>query len=222
MCKHRRRYATSLKRRGFLRKWTWDGPTIRFQLTRRHERQRFSKLMKAYTAWKDFILDQRLRRVFSTVRLGKPFRGSTESPTYMTTSSCTATHHDDLEATLARCKEMGITLKLSKSTFAMPMIKWFGRTFTSNGVTADIGKVEGIIDEGRPKDIEEVRSLLMACQYNAKFAFWQRQSGLVRGRHTTSEEYVVEGRCLWLEQRDRRGIHKAGGDNQQPVNSAGV
>ena len=51
------------------------------------------------------------------------------------------------------------------------MIKWFGRTFTSNGVTADIDKVEGIIDEGRPKDVEEVRSLLMACQYNAKFAF---------------------------------------------------
>jgi hypothetical protein len=66
---------------------------------------------------------------------------------------------------------MGISLKLSKSTFAMPMIKWFGRTFNSNGVTADISKVSGIIEEGRPKDIEEVRSLLMACQYNAKFAF---------------------------------------------------
>ena len=82
-----------------------------------------------------------------------------------------ATHQEDLEAALARCQEVGITLKLSKSTFAMPMIKWFGRTFNSNGVTADIGKVNGIIDEGRPKDIEEVRSLLMACQYNAKFAF---------------------------------------------------
>ena len=81
------------------------------------------------------------------------------------------THLADLEAVLARCQEAGITLKLSKSTFAMPMIKWFGRTFTSNGVTADICKVEGIIEEGRPKDIEEVRSLLMACQYNAKFAF---------------------------------------------------
>ena len=86
-------------------------------------------------------------------------------------SSDEATHLEDLELALARCMEAGITLKLSKSTFAMPMIKWFGRTFTSNGVTADMGKVEGIIEEGRPKDIEEVRSLLMACQYNAKFAF---------------------------------------------------
>ena len=82
-----------------------------------------------------------------------------------------ARHQEELEATLARCQEMGITLKLSKSTFAMPMIKWFGRTFNSNGVTADIEKVNGIIDEGRPKDVEEIRSLLMACQYNAKFAF---------------------------------------------------
>jgi len=81
------------------------------------------------------------------------------------------THQDELKATLERCQEAGITLKLAKSTFAKPMIKWFGRTFNSNGVTADIDKVNGIIEGGRPKDIDEVRSLLMACQYNAKFAF---------------------------------------------------
>ena len=66
---------------------------------------------------------------------------------------------------------MGITLKLSKSTFAMARIKWFGRTFNSNGVTVDNDKVNSIIEEGRPRDLEDVRSLLMACQYNAKFAF---------------------------------------------------
>jgi hypothetical protein len=82
-----------------------------------------------------------------------------------------AAHQEDLKAALERCDEVGITLKLSKSTFAMPTIKWFGRTFNSNGVTADMGKVKDIIKEGRPKDTEEVRSLLMACQYNAKFAF---------------------------------------------------
>ena len=66
---------------------------------------------------------------------------------------------------------MGITLKLSKSTFAMSSIKWFGRTFNSNGVTADIDKIQDIVKEGRPNNVEDVRSLLMACQYNAKFAF---------------------------------------------------
>ena len=34
------------------------------------------------------------------------------------------------------------------------MIKWFGRTFNSNGVTADIDKVNGIVKGGRPRDVE--------------------------------------------------------------------
>ena len=80
-------------------------------------------------------------------------------------------HFQNLQNTLKRCKEMGITLKLSKSTFGMPRIKWFGRVFTSNGVTADPDKVDRIVDAGRPQSVEEIRSFLMACQYNAKFAF---------------------------------------------------
>ena len=86
-------------------------------------------------------------------------------------------HKQDLENVLQRCMEMGITLKLSKSTFAMNSIKWFGRTFNSNGVTADIDKIQEIVKEGRPNNIEDVRSLLMACQYNAKFAFDNKNQG---------------------------------------------
>ena len=43
-------------------------------------------------------------------------------------------------------------------------IKWFGRTFHSNGVTAAPQKIQNI--EGRPKNTGDVRLLLMACQYN--------------------------------------------------------
>ena len=60
-------------------------------------------------------------------------------------------HKEDLENALQRCKEMGVTLKLTKSTFAMPSIKWFGRYFNSNGVTADMGKVKDIVKKGPPK-----------------------------------------------------------------------
>ena len=88
-----------------------------------------------------------------------------------------AEHKEDLENVLQRCKEVGITLKLAKSTFAMSSIKWFGRNFNSNGVTADMGKVKDIVKEGRPNNIEDVRSLLMACQYNAKFAFDNKNMG---------------------------------------------
>ena len=84
---------------------------------------------------------------------------------------------EDLENVLQRCKEIGITLKLAKSTFAMSSIKWFGRNFNSNGVTADMGKIKDIVKEGRPNNIEDIRSLLMACQYNAKFAFDNKNMG---------------------------------------------
>ena len=86
-------------------------------------------------------------------------------------------HKHDLEKVLQRCKDTGITLKLAKSTFAMSSIKWFGRNFNSNGVTADNDKIQDIVEEGRPENIEDIRSLLMACQYNAKFAFDNQSSG---------------------------------------------
>ena len=80
-------------------------------------------------------------------------------------------HYANLKTALDRCAEKGIILKLSKSSFALTRIKWFGRDFHSNGVTADTVKIDNIREGGRPSCIEDVRSLLMACQYNAKFVF---------------------------------------------------
>lgn len=80
-------------------------------------------------------------------------------------------HYNNLHRCLVRCKEKGIILKLSKSTFCKDQIQWFGRTFTPYGVAADQHKINEIKQKGRPASTEEVRSLLMACQYNAKFAF---------------------------------------------------
>ena len=78
-------------------------------------------------------------------------------------------HLTNLKECLERCGQKGITLKLEKSSFCLNRIKWFGRIFTEAGVTADTDKLEHIKQMGRPKNTEEVRSLLMACQYNAKF-----------------------------------------------------
>ena len=80
-------------------------------------------------------------------------------------------HYHNLENCLKRCQERGIILKLSKSTFCKEEVKWFGRTFTPYGVAADQQKINSIKEKGRPHNIEDVRSLLMACQYNAKFTF---------------------------------------------------
>ena len=78
-------------------------------------------------------------------------------------------HHTNLQNCLERCQEKGISLKRKKSTFCLNRIKWFGRIFTGNGVTADTDKLEHIKQAGRPKNTEDVRSLLMACHFNARF-----------------------------------------------------
>ena len=80
-------------------------------------------------------------------------------------------HYHNLKQALERCAETGIILKLSKSNFCLTRVKWFGRDFHSNGVTADPDKIRKIQEGGRPNNTEDVRSLLMACQYNAKFTF---------------------------------------------------
>ena len=80
-------------------------------------------------------------------------------------------HYKNLQNCLDRCKERGIVLKLSKSNICKREIQWFGRTFTPYGVGADKKKIDNIKEKGRPVNTEEIRSLLMACQYNAKFAF---------------------------------------------------
>lgn len=80
-------------------------------------------------------------------------------------------HLENLTACLERCLEYGIILKLSKTHTCMNKIKWFGRTFTTDGVTVDGDKIQTIIAGGKPENIEDIRSFLMACQYNAKFIF---------------------------------------------------
>ena len=80
-------------------------------------------------------------------------------------------HFNNLKNGLECCRENGIILKLNKSSFGMNEIDWFGRKFTTHGVSADPKKLQMIIEAGKHKTTEDVRSLLMACQYNAKFLF---------------------------------------------------
>ena len=85
-------------------------------------------------------------------------------------------HNNNLRATLARAKEKGITFKLSRTTFCVPEVKWFGRVFSGSGVSADPDKIHTIVKAGRPNSIEEVKYLLQAAAYNAKFAFDHQES----------------------------------------------
>ena len=93
---------------------------------------------------------------------------------------------------------------MDKSTFCAPEVKWFGRLFTAAGVSADPDKLAHIITAGRPTSLEDVRSLIQAASYNAKFAF-------DHGEDVTYEEVTAPLRQLmakgarfdWTEERTK-------------------
>ena len=76
-----------------------------------------------------------------------------------------------IRATLERAKEVGVTFKLSKSTFCQREVRWFRRVFSQTGVSADPDKITKIVMAGRPESFEDIRSFLQAASYNARFAF---------------------------------------------------
>ena len=128
--------------------------------------------MKEYTGWKEDSLDQHPRVESSTMRFGRHYKVKVSIHDNIAVHGVnTADHYENLKNCLERCKEMGIILKPSKSKFCMSRMKWFGRIFTGHGVTADPEKHNSIKEAGPPTSIEDVCSLLMACQFNAKFSF---------------------------------------------------
>ena len=112
------------------------------------------------------VFHNEIRKVFAGIK-----GVTTIHDNILVTGKSEEDHYNNLKDCLERCKERGIILKLSKSTFCKNEVQWFGRTFTPYGVAADKTKINLIKEKGRPESTEDVRSLLMACQYNAKFAF---------------------------------------------------
>ena len=80
-------------------------------------------------------------------------------------------HNIALEATLKRARDIGVTFKKTEATVCESSVKWFGRVYMAAGVTTDPEKIETICGAGRPESIQDVKSLLQAAAYNAKFLF---------------------------------------------------
>ena len=102
-------------------------------------------------------------------------------------------HMNNLRATLQRCNEKGITLKLSKSNFCRREVIWFGRIFSATGVSADPEKITRIIEAGRPNTTEEVRSLIQAAAYNARFMFDHKEGATYEETTAPLRELMVKG-----------------------------
>ena len=112
-------------------------------------------------------------------------------------------HMRNLRATLQRCKEKGITLKLSKSNFCKREVIWFGRIFSATGVSADPEKINRIIEAGRPNTTEEVRSLIQAAAYNARFMFDHKEGATYEETTAPLREMLVKGAIFsWNKRRE--------------------
>ena len=95
-------------------------------------------------------------------------------------------------------------LKLSKSTFCSPEVKWFGRVFSNMGYSADPDKLAFIVEAGRPTSIEDMRSFLQACSYNAKFTFDHSQPQTYQEITAPLREMLEKGaKFEWTKIRER-------------------
>ena len=80
-------------------------------------------------------------------------------------------HMSNLDQCLTRLEECGLTLRREKCTFGATSVTWFGWVFSASGMSADPKKLQAIREAGRPATVDDVKSFLQACQFNAKFMF---------------------------------------------------
>ena len=114
-----------------------------------------------------------------------------------------ADHNANLRATLQRAKDRGFTFKLSKSTFLTREVPWFGRIYSGAGISADPEKINNIVNAGRPNTVEDVKSLLQAAAYNAKFAFDHKEGESYEDVTAPLRELLQSGaKFEWTEARE--------------------
>ena len=128
-------------------------------------------------------------------------------------------HWNNLKATLQRCKEKGITLKLKKSLFCKREVIWFGRMFSATGVSADPAKIKTIMEAGKPNSTEEVRSLIQAATYNARFMFRPQAGSNIQGDHGAAEGADGQRDKVLVGQEERKPLQDAHGDDEQRGNT---
>ena len=117
----------------------------------------------------------------------------------------TKEHNENVRGMLERAKELGVTLKLCKSTVCEAEVRWFGRMYSGAGVSADPEKIQHIVQAGRPESIEEVRSLLQAAAYNAKYAYDHKEDCSYEEATAPLREMLAKAAVFeWNEKREQR------------------
>ena len=78
-------------------------------------------------------------------------------------------HDVRLEQVLERLRSYGLTLRKNKCQFGVPEVKWFGMTFSKQGMSPDPEKVQVIKNWPAPEDKAAVKSFLQTCQFSQEF-----------------------------------------------------
>ena len=78
-------------------------------------------------------------------------------------------HDEKLRHVLTRLEENNAKLNREKCSFCQCLMVFFGHTFGSNGVQADPRKIKTIKNMQPPRNVSEMKSLLVMTQYVSRF-----------------------------------------------------
>ena len=78
-------------------------------------------------------------------------------------------HDQRVEQLFARLQEKNFTVNPEKCLFNQTELWFYGLHLTSNGIKADLSKVDAIKNTAEPRDVKELRSFLGLSNYCSKF-----------------------------------------------------
>ena len=78
-------------------------------------------------------------------------------------------HLKNLEAVLKRLSDEGMTAKRNKCSFMKESIEFLGHIIDSKGIHPSQAKLEAILNAPKPKNVQQLRSLLRLVNYYGKF-----------------------------------------------------
>ncbi|XP_022825572.1 uncharacterized protein K02A2.6-like [Spodoptera litura] len=86
-----------------------------------------------------------------------------------TTGTNDKEHISNLRAVLARLRDTGLTVKLSKCSFLQESVKYLGFIIDKKGLRPDPAKLDAISSAPRPENITQLKSFLGMLNYYGKF-----------------------------------------------------
>ena len=78
-------------------------------------------------------------------------------------------HDEQLEITISRLAERGLTLNREKCVFSVPELVFFGHKVSAAGISPDERKVDAVNQARAPQNISELRSFLGLANYCARY-----------------------------------------------------